>query len=117
SIDQVIASYHRARMSGELFDSLYKLFLEKSPEIPSMFAHTDFPHQKRMLEESLLEMLVFFQTKSGAEEILRLGERHRQLDVKPRHYELWLDALCEALSRHDPHFSPALERMWRNAMR
>jgi len=81
--DQVVASYHRARQSGELFDTFYRLFLGKSPEIPPMFARTDFPHQKLMLRESILEMLLFAQMGSGRDEITRLAERHRQLNVKP----------------------------------
>ena len=81
-----------------------------------MFARTDFPHQKLMLRESILEMLVFAQTGSGATELRKLGDRHRQLNVKPVHYELWLDALCEALAAHDINFSPSLEQMWRDAM-
>jgi hemoglobin-like flavoprotein len=114
--NQVVASYHRARQSGQLFDTFYILFLGKSPEIPPMFARTDFPHQKLMLRESILEMLVFAQTGLGRVEIERLAERHRQLNVTPRHYELWLDALCEALAKHDPQFNSALEKMWRDAM-
>jgi hemoglobin-like flavoprotein len=100
-----------------LFDTFYELFLRKSPDIPPMFARTDFPHQKLMLRESILEMLVFAHTGRGREEIERLAERHRQLNVKPGHYELWLDALCEAVARHDPKFSSALGALWRTAMR
>jgi len=74
SFDQVVASYHRARQSGELFDTFYNVFLGKSPEIPPMFARTDFPHQKLMLRESILEMLLFAQTGSGHDEIKRLAE-------------------------------------------
>jgi hypothetical protein len=82
-----------------------------------MFARTDFPHQKLMLRESILEMLVFAQTGSGRREIERLGERHRQLNVTASHYELWLDALCGALRQHDPQFSADLEQEWRDTMR
>ena len=117
SFNQVVASYHRARHSGQLFDTFYELFLSKSADIPPMFARTDFSRQKLMLRESILEMLVFAQTGSGLAEIERLAERHRQLNVKAVHYELWLDALCEALAQHDPEFSPALEQKWRDAMR
>lgn len=115
-LDQVIASYHRARQSNELFNTFYDLFLHKAPEIPPMFFRTDFRHQKLMLRQSLLEMMIFAQMNAGREEIERLAERHRQLKVKPEHYDLWLDALCEALARHDPQFSAELERMWREAM-
>jgi hemoglobin-like flavoprotein len=115
-VDQVIASYHRARRSNELFDTFYDLFLGKSPDIPPMFVRTDFTHQKLMLRQSLLEMMIFAQTNAG-QEIDRLAERHRELNVKPHQYDLWLDALCETLARHDPQFSPELERLWRDAMR
>jgi hemoglobin-like flavoprotein len=117
SFNQVIASYHRARQSGQLFDTFYQLFLAKSVEIPPMFAHTDFPHQKLMLRESILEMLVFAQTGAGRAEIERLAAHHCQLNVKPAHYELWLNALCEALAKHDPAFDAALKEKWRSAMR
>jgi hemoglobin-like flavoprotein len=116
SFDQVIASYHRARETGQFFDTFYRIFLGKSPEIPPMFARTDFAHQKLMLRESILEMLVFAQAGSGQDQIQRLGDRHRQLHVKPIHYQLWLDALCESLAVHDREFCPALEQMWRAAM-
>jgi hemoglobin-like flavoprotein len=116
TFNQVVASYHRARESGALFDTFYSIFLGKSPEIPPMFARTDFPHQKLMLRESILELLVFAQTGSGRTEIKRLAERHRQLNVKSAHYELWLDSLCEALAIHDPKFDVELEQKWRDAM-
>ena len=116
NFNQIIASYHRARETGKLFDTFYRIFLGKSSEIPEMFARTDFPHQKLMLRESLLEMLVFAQTGAGREEIERLARRHRELHVKRSHYELWLDALCEALAQHDGQFSPELEQKWRKAM-
>lgn len=82
-----------------------------------MFARTDFQHQKLMLRESLLEMLLFEQTEANRGEIERLAERHRQLNVKRVHYDLWLDALCESLAVCDPKFTPELEQMWRNTMR
>src|SRR4051812_23223249 len=117
TFDSVVASYHRARQSGHLFDTFYDLFLHKSADIPPMFARTDFARQKMMLRESILEMLLFVQTGSGQDFIKRLGARHRVLDVRPVHYEMWLDALCEALAKHDPEFSDPLECMWRETMR
>jgi hemoglobin-like flavoprotein len=117
TFDSVVASYHRARQSGQLFDTFYDLFLHKSPEIPPMFARTDFAHQNLMLRESILELLLFVQTGSGRDLIERLGARHRVLGVKPAYYEMWLDALCEALAKHDSQFNGELEGMWRETMR
>jgi hemoglobin-like flavoprotein len=113
----VVASYQRARATGELFDTFYRSLLGKSTEIRLMFARTDFPHQKLMLRESILEMLMFSRTGAGRDEIQRLANRHRSLNVQPRHYKLWLDALCEALAQHDPAFTPQLAELWREAMR
>jgi len=117
AFDLVVASYQRARATGELFDTFYRLFLTKSPEIRPMFARTDFPHQKLMLRESLVEMITFSRSGAGREEVERLAARHRQLGVQPWHYELWLDALCEALAQHDPEFTPQLAKLWRDSMR
>ena len=33
----VVASYHRARETGQLFDTFYNLFLAKMPEVRPMF--------------------------------------------------------------------------------
>jgi hemoglobin-like flavoprotein len=115
--DQVIASYHRARSAPEFFDTFYETFLKKSAELPTFFSRTDFRHQKRMLREALLELLVYYQTGGGEDQIDRLGGRHRDLSVKHDHYALWLDALCEALAIHDAEFNASLEAAWREAMR
>ena len=115
--DQVIASYHRCRQSGEFFDTFYEVFLRKSPEISLKFARTDFARQKLMLKESLLEMLNYYcGIESVGEEIERLGKLHHQLEVRPEHYGLWLDSLCESVERHDPEYSVELVEKWREAM-
>ena len=62
-------------------------------------------------------MLIFYQIPSDPQEIERLAQRHHQLNVKRKHYDLWLDALCEALAQHDPEFTAELEQKWRDAMR
>jgi hemoglobin-like flavoprotein len=116
-IELVIASYHRARHFGLLFDAFYDIFLRKSPEIPLMFAQTNFQRQKLMLRESILEMLHFARNGTGRSDIEKLGERHQALQVKPIHYDLWLDALCEALAEQDPEFNAELETLWRKTMR
>lgn len=113
----VMASYYRCRRDGDFIDSFYDLFLAKSPEIMRMFANTDFRIQKLMLRQSLLEMICFERGLEGThEEIERLARRHVELEVKPEMYSMWLDALCEAIKKHDPEFTPELEQRWRDAM-
>ena len=116
-LDEVTASYHRCRAEDSFFDTFYDIFLSKSPVIAKKFAHTDFKHQKLMLRESLLEMLCLEQGMDSArKEIEMLGQRHRDLQITSEMYEMWLDALCEAVEKHDPQSTPQLARKWRQAM-
>lgn len=119
-LDDVTASFHRCRASENFIDTFYEHFLAKSEEVKEKFRNTDFSRQKLMLRESLLMMLLVNQNEPGAiQELERLGERHsrRGVNIPPHLYDLWLDALCEAVEKHDPEFKPALVEKWRAAMR
>ncbi len=116
-MSDVMASYYRCRGHKGFVDTFYKFFVAKSPEIAAKFSETDFRVQKRMLRESLLEMLCFDRgMKNTEQEIRRLGRRHRELDITPEMYEQWLDSLCEAVRQHDPEYRPDLDTAWRQAM-
>lgn len=113
----VVASYHRCRSDARFVDTFYDLFLARSPEVAQKFEHTDFERQKMMLRESLLEMISFEQDLPGAhEEIAKLAQRHKELEVTREMYVMWLDALCEAVERHDPEYTPEIGDSWRRAM-
>ncbi len=115
--DELTASYYRCRQGERFLDDFYEIFLAKSPEIAQMFAKTDFRLQKLMLRQSLLEVLCFARGIAGTkEEIERLGRLHQELGVTAEMYSLWLDALCEAIQRHDPAYTPELEQHWRAAV-
>ncbi len=115
--NELTASYYRCRRDEHFLDTFYDVFLSKSPEVAQLFAKTDFKTQKLVLRQSLLEMLCFDRGMSGTrEEIERLGLRHKELHVTAEMYALWLDALCEAVQKHDANYTPALEQLWRAAM-
>ena len=115
--NDLIASYYRCRRDEGFLDTFYDAFLSKSPAVAQLFAKTDFRIQKLVLRQSLLEMLCFDRGMAGTrEEIQRLGRRHKELHVTPDMYTLWLDALCEAIKKHDPNYTLALEQLWREAM-
>lgn len=119
-LDAVTASYHRCRASDRFIDTFYEHFLAKSKEVAEKFRGTDFTRQKLMLRESLLMMLLFNRDNPEAvEELAQLAERHsrREIDIPPRFYSLWLDALCETVEKHDPEYEPTLNEKWREAMR
>jgi hemoglobin-like flavoprotein len=115
--NELTASYYRCRRDERFLDTFYDRFLSKSPAVAQMFAKTDFKFQKLVLRQSLLEMLCFDRGMSGTrEEIERLGLRHKELGVTPEMYATWLESLCEAIKKHDPSYTPALEQLWREAM-
>ena len=114
--NELTASYYRCRRDERFLDTFYDGFLFKSPAVAQMFAKTDFKLQKLMLRQSLLEMLCFDREMSGTrEEIQRLGRRHKELRVTPEMYTMWLESLCEAIRKHDPGYTTALEQLWREA--
>ena len=115
--DEVLASYHRCRADEGFVDTFYDLFLAQSTEVAAKFAHTDFPHQKLMLRQALLEMLSFDRGLEGSEaEIAKLADQHKELGVTSEMYSMWLEALCVAVARHDPEYTPELGELWRQAM-
>ena len=115
--NDLTASYCRCRNHEEFIDTFYELFLSASPSIAEKFVDTDFNTQKLMLRQSLLELLCYDRGITGTDqEIERLGRRHKDLNITPKMYELWLDALCQAIQIHDPAYTPELEQLWRAAM-
>ncbi len=116
-LDPVMASYHRCRADEQFVDKFYDLFLATSSEIRNMFVHTDFKRQKLMLRESLLEMLCYARGMDGSEaEVIKLGHRHKELNITPEMFAMWLDSLCQAIKQHDPEYTPEIGQAWRAAM-
>ena len=118
--EQALASYHRCEAAGGLFDSFYEIFFAKSPVIAPKFVKTDMERQKQDVMASVLMALRLATgdpvAKGYVLEIAKSHSRGRH-NITPDLYDLWLDALCEAVQKHDLRFSPALEEHWRQAMR
>ena len=118
--EAVVASYHRCEDATGFFDTFYDLFFAKSPEIAPKFANTDMEKQKQVLMASLLWVLRLYKNDPIARtEVEKLAQTHRrdEYDIRPELYKLWLDALCESVSQHDPQYSPSLDASYRNVMR
>ncbi len=117
---EALASYHRCEAAGGLFDSFYEIFFAKSVEIPPMFAKTDMERQK---QDAMASVLMSLRLASGdpvaRQYVQEIAETHsrRGYRIRPAMYKLWLDALCEAIARHDPQYTAELEKSWRQAMR
>lgn len=120
NLQDVLDSYHRCEAAGGLFDTFYEIFFAKSPEIPPKFANTDMERQKQNVMASVLMALrLATEDPMARKYIQEIAESHsrERHDIRPELYGLWLDALCEAIRSHDPKYTPALEKHWRQAMR
>ena len=115
----VLDSYHRCDDADGFFDTFYEIFLAKSLEIRRKFVAADMRKQKQMVQASLLWMLRLGRGDPIAfSEVEKIGESHsrRGHNVSPHMYSMWLDALCAAVERHDPEYTPLLESQWRAIM-
>ncbi len=113
-------SLSRCLCHGDFIGAFYQRFLDSSDDVQRKFAGTDFDRQKLMLKRSLYLMArASLQMEDGLEHLETVARSHsrRQLDVRPSHYELWLDALVNTASDFDPHFSDGVELAWRKTLR
>lgn len=101
------------------FDLFYQLFIAANEEVAEKFKHTDFERQKRVLRESLKELLMFFLSHRITPYMKGLARVHDRShrDIRPELYELWLEKLLEAARRLDEHFDDDDELAWRLVLR
>jgi hemoglobin-like flavoprotein len=121
SLDTFRASLNRCVATPVFLKDFYDLFIRSSEAVRDKFRDTDLERQARMVKDSLHLMAVAAQ--SGRDtiawgEMERLARRHSRADrdVPPELYDLWLDCLLQAVRKHDPEGSPAVESAWREAL-
>lgn len=109
-------SFERCVQKDRFIQVFYEIFLGSSEEIPAFFTRTDFSKQRRVLKSSLFDMVAASARRTADLSALSaLTQRHRELKIKPHHYELWLQSLISAVAECDPHFNPEVARVWRDA--
>lgn len=116
--DIVFQSYGRSCTQPEFYDTFYSIFMNKSPAIRAKFVNTNMQTQYGLLRGGIL-WLIMHARGMGDSKIKALGNSHCQhaLDIHPALYDLWVDALMEALSKHDSEFTPELELTWRQTLK
>jgi hemoglobin-like flavoprotein len=113
------ASVTRCLESPSFIKDFYDRFTGTSDEIREKFRDTDFERQHRAMAESLEVMAVAVQ--GGPDNIARhamkrLAQRHKEMDITAAMYDVWLDCMLQTVRTHDPQFSDALERSWRETL-
>lgn len=115
--DIVFQSYGRSCNNIIFFEDFYDIFMSKSQDVRDMFVNTNMEAQRALLRSGIL-WLVMRARGMPDTKIRALGESHSRskMNINPSFYGLWLDALMETLYRHDPEFSPEMEKIWRRTL-
>jgi hemoglobin-like flavoprotein len=103
--------------SPEFYDTIYDIFLAKSPEVQKVFANTDFKRQKVILRTTVSLMVRFQLPDPRAQEVFeKVGTSHSREghNIHPSLYALWLESLLESIDRHDPESSDEVKDAWRD---
>jgi hemoglobin-like flavoprotein len=110
-------SYLRTVVGGEeaFFDRFYERFITADPEVSEVFSNTEMHRQISMLQESLLYMIDFANSKIASQRIQKVASYHgtEQMNISPRLFDLWMDCLVETVRERDPEFYPDIETAWR----
>lgn len=119
SFGDVQQSFQRCLVRKDFLQRFYDIFMQSHPDVPALFANTDFRQQIALLRHGLSASLAFAGgTRVGAHVLERIGESHgrRKMNIDPALYPYWINSLVQAVSETDPAFSPALDKRWRRAL-
>ena len=106
----------RRKIGGkEFFEVFYQRFVQSSGEVAEKFKNTDMAKQQRMVKDSLRHMLSCYVQREINDEIVHIAVMHNKanLDIQPKHYDLWLETLIETAREFDDEFDKYSELAWR----
>ena len=118
-VDTFQASVLRCLESPSFIKDFYDRFTGSSAAIREKFRDTDFERQHRAMADSLRVMAVAVEggpDNLGRHAIKHLAVRHKEMDIGERMYDVWLDCMLQTARTHDPKFSAAVERAWRETL-
>lgn len=119
TIEVVQNSYGRCLSNGNVIETFYSHFLASSPEVKEKFKNTDFEEQHKLLRHGINLMIMFADGNiAGKAGIKRIMESHARarLNIEPRFYTLWKDALLKALNEHDKKFDRDIREAWNKTL-
>jgi truncated hemoglobin YjbI len=109
------ASLQRACADDRFLDLFYTRFIDADERIPGFFSNTDMQRQKRKLMSSLQMMTRLVDDEPGADMYMdHLARVHDRYHIPAQMYDLWLDALIDAVRQCDTEFDDDLEMVWRD---
>lgn len=107
-------SLQRCLNNEQFLEIFYRLFIESSPEIKSLFRNTDFQKQFDMMGKSLMTMIAASESNwISDQQLSRLANIHRKLNIKPEHFEIWESSLLASIKQCDPAFNEEIKKAWK----
>jgi len=96
------------------FKRFYELFTAADSGVSRVFAETNMERQISMLQESLLYMIHFANSKTASVRMQRVATYHgsNELDVPSHLFDLWMDCLVtwRIAPLHQPKYAPIWSR-------
>ncbi|WP_210412699.1 globin [Luteimonas granuli] len=113
-------SYGRCLRDKEFIGRFYDVFLASNPEVPAMFAHTDFSKQRLALRRGIT-MAIFHAGGSrvvdrGINEMAAVHASGGRCPVPAALYKDWVASLLKVVEEADPEADEALMARWREAL-
>ena len=119
AMDEVTRSFGRCVITKGFIDRFYELFLNSHPEIAPKFVNTEMTKQKRLLSDGISFALQFAAgNPSGERNMAPMRKSHsrKRLNIEPRFYKYWTDALMQTVSEKDYKYNEILDKQWREAL-
>ncbi|HEY0198129.1 MAG TPA: globin [Rhodanobacter sp.] len=118
--DDLQTSYGRCLRNGQFIARFYELFMDSHPDVPALFAHTDFSKQYMALRRGISAAIAHAGGSALAKrtmaEMAQVHSRKGHAPVPTALYSYWVESLLKAVAEHDPEYTPALGQRWREAM-
>ncbi len=113
-------SFERFCAGGmDAFDDFYFGLGNRIPAVGSMFASVDMEQQNQLIRDGIRDLIDFAYGSSKAEaELQRLAKSHSRsgLGIAPEYYPHWINALMEAVRKHDTQANDDTESAWRKVL-
>ncbi|XOZ34262.1 globin [Halomonadaceae bacterium KBTZ08] len=117
-VEAVFQSYGRVCRDEQFFIDFYDFFMNSSQTIKDQFLETDMKQQRHLLRNGIMQLILYARGMPDTK-LQQLGRSHSRngYAIAPEWYSIWLDALMQAVKKHDPEYTPELEAQWRRVLK
>ncbi|MFO7788919.1 MAG: globin [Halospina sp.] len=117
-VEAVFQSYGRVCRDEQFFIDFYDYFMSSSQTIKDQFRDTDMKQQRHLLRNGIMQLILYARGMPDTK-LQQLGQSHSRqgYNISPEWYSLWLDALMQAVRKHDPEYDATLDAQWRRVLK